>query len=132
MSCSKRVSRGPIRDAEPLLVMWNRRYVTGTWTHTIVGSGEMSLEGLLPLQVTAGLKSLQISGADSRGEQLGRSRRRRTHWNAHLSLSPPAVTTAICRRGCTLRYVAARAPGCGLEEAAVEDLVELEELQSWL
>lgn len=79
--------------------MWNLRYITGMWTHTIVGSGKTSFRGLLPLQVRAGLKFLQISGADSRVEKLGRSKWRRTHWNPHLSFSPPAMMTVICRKG---------------------------------
>lgn len=46
---------------------WNKEFLVGMWTYTTVGSGEKSTEGLLCPHLM-GLKYVQVTGANSRGE----------------------------------------------------------------
>lgn len=47
---------------------WNKEFLVGMWTYMTVGSGEKSTEGLLCPHLMVGLKYVQVTGANSRGE----------------------------------------------------------------
>lgn len=76
------------REAEPLLVMWNKGFATGV-RHAVVGSGKKSIEDFLPLYLRVGLRFLQGSRADSREEKRDAKQERGTNWNPH----PPLTTS---------------------------------------
>lgn len=122
------------REAEPLLVMWNKGFATGV-RHAVVGSGKKSIEDFLPLYLRVGLRFLQGSRADSREEKRDAKQERGTNWNPH----PPLTTSnsdasAICRKcwrpllHCTTRTWL----GTGRGGTEGRELVEPEALQSWL
>lgn len=132
MLCRKCISAGSIREAEPLFMMWGMGFIIGIWTYTIVGFGKKSFKGFCLCRFwwawnicrsvgpIAGKKKWREAGEKDKLESTSVSYILHPWWQWTSGNAG------------TLCYVAVHAPGSGLGEAEGGDLVEPEELQSWL